>query len=138
MAEPVVQSESNDETSYRVLFVVDATGSMTAFLDSLTVSMYQVLSIMKLTSEKQSEIGILWYRDYDESVEKVADFSGYFTDFDKICAFLKDLRPCYGEDIPEAAKTALNKALDMNLVDTNTVVIIYTDAPPHHPTTGGS
>lgn len=56
----------------------------------------------------------------------------------EISAFLKDLQPAGGGDAPEATKTALNKALDMDLVNSNTIVLIYTDAPPHHPTTGGS
>ncbi|CAF1313041.1 unnamed protein product [Rotaria sp. Silwood1] len=56
----------------------------------------------------------------------------------KISTFLSSLRPDGGGDAPEATKTALNKAFDMNLVDSNTIVLIYADAPPHHPTTAGS
>lgn len=56
----------------------------------------------------------------------------------EISAFLNGLQPSGGGDAPEATKTALNKVLDMNLVDANTIVLIYADAPPHHPTTGGS
>ncbi|CAF0773952.1 unnamed protein product [Didymodactylos carnosus] len=78
-----------------------------------------VASIMKLTTQTKSEIGVLWYRDYDQSVDKVTGFSGR-------------------GDVPEAIKTALNKALEMNLVDLNTIIFIYTDAPPHHPTTHGT
>ncbi|CAF4243655.1 unnamed protein product [Rotaria magnacalcarata] len=93
---------------------------------------------MKLTTKEKSEIGILWYRDYDQPIDKVTDFSGYTTDMNKISTFLADLQPIGGGDTPEATKTALNKVLDMNLVDSNTIVLLYTDAPPHHPTTQGS
>jgi hypothetical protein len=55
----------------------------------------------------------------------------------EISTFLSSLEPKGGDDEPEATKTALNKALDMNLVDSKTIVFIYTDAPPHHQTTGG-
>ncbi|CAF2657641.1 unnamed protein product [Rotaria sp. Silwood2] len=130
--------QSNDNIAYRVLLIIDATGSMGEFLNSLTISLYQVASIMKLTTQTKSEIGILWYRDYDQPVDKVIDFSGYTTDMNKLSTFLGDLKPAGGGDHPEATKTALNKALDMNLVDSNTVVFLYTDAPPHHPTTKGS
>ncbi|CAF3950520.1 unnamed protein product, partial [Rotaria sordida] len=64
---------------------------------------------------------ITGYRDYDQPVRKVTDFSGYTTDMNKISTFLKNLRPDGGGDTPEATKTALNKALDMNLVDSNTL-----------------
>ncbi|CAM2710792.1 unnamed protein product [Rotaria socialis] len=138
MSKSLVESKTNDELGYRVLFIVDATGSMGAFLNSLTVSLYQVASIMKLTTQKKSEIGILWYRDYDQPIDKVTNFSGYTTDMNKISTFLADLQPIGGGDTPEATKTALNKVLDMNLVDSNTIVLIYADAPPHHPTTQGS
>ncbi|CAF5054758.1 unnamed protein product, partial [Rotaria magnacalcarata] len=93
---------------------------------------------MKLTTKEKSEIGILWYRDYDQPIDKVTDFSGYTTDMNKISTFLADLQPIGGGDTPEATKTALNKVLDMNLVDSNKIVLLYTDAPPHHPTTQGS
>jgi len=57
---------------------------------------------------------------------------------DKLSVFLEHLRPAGGGDHPEATKTALNKALEMNLVDSHTIIFLYADAPPHHPTTGGS
>ena len=59
MSESLEESKYNDELGYRVLFIVDATASMGVFLNSLTVSLYQVASIMKLTTQKKSEIGIL-------------------------------------------------------------------------------
>ena len=59
MSDLLVQSASNDELGYRVLFIVDATGSMGVFLNSLTISLYQVSSIMKLTTQNKSEVGIL-------------------------------------------------------------------------------
>ncbi|CAF1202223.1 unnamed protein product [Rotaria sp. Silwood1] len=93
---------------------------------------------MKLATEKKSEIGVLWYRDYDQPIDGVTGFSGYNDDMNKISMFLSSLAPKGGGDEPEATKTALNKALDMNLVDSKTIVFIYTDAPPHHGTTGGS
>jgi len=71
-------------------------------------------------------------------IEKVTDFSGYTTDMSKISTFLSNLKPDGGGDAPEATKTALNKAFDMNLVDSNTIVLIYADAPTHHSTTAGS
>jgi hypothetical protein len=59
MSELLVQSESNDSVGYRVLLIIDATGSMAEFLNSLIISIYQVASIMKLTTQTKSEIGIL-------------------------------------------------------------------------------
>ncbi|CAF3714742.1 unnamed protein product [Rotaria socialis] len=138
MSKLLKQSTSSNDVAYRVLFIVDATGSMGTFLNSLIISLYQIGSIMKLATEKKSEIGVLWYRDYDQPANKVTGFSGYSNDMRKISEFLSTLKPDGGGDEPEATKTALNKALDMNLVDSKTIVFIYTDAPPHHSTTGGS
>jgi hypothetical protein len=59
MSNLLIQSQSKDDISYRVLIITDATGSMGEFLNSLTVSLYQVASIMKLTTQTKSEIGIL-------------------------------------------------------------------------------
>jgi hypothetical protein len=59
MSELLVQSESNGSVDYRVLLIIDATGSMGEFLNSLIISIYQVASIMKLTTQTKSEIGIL-------------------------------------------------------------------------------
>ena len=78
------------------------------------------------------------YRDYDQPVEKVTGFSGYTTETDELVTFLGNLRPDGGGDVPEATKTALNYALDMNLVDSKTIIILFADAPPHHSTTGGA
>ncbi|CAF3775555.1 unnamed protein product [Rotaria sordida] len=77
---------------------------------------------------------LLGYRYYDQSRNKVTNFTGYTTDINKISVFLNDLQRIGGADISEATKTAL----DMNLIDSNAIVLIYTDAPPHHPKTGGS
>ena len=78
------------------------------------------------------------YRDYDQPVDKVTNFSGYTADINELLTFLGGLRPDGGGDAPEATKTALNKTLDMHLVDSKTIVFLYTDAPPHHSTTGGN
>ncbi|UJR11676.1 hypothetical protein I4U23_015857 [Adineta vaga] len=51
---------SQDRNGYRILFIINATGSMSVFLNSLTVSLYQVASIMKLTTQFKSEISILY------------------------------------------------------------------------------
>ncbi len=59
MSNLLIQSQSKDDIGYRVLIITDATGSMGEFLNSLTVSLYQVASIMKLTTQTKSEIGIL-------------------------------------------------------------------------------
>ncbi|KAJ3499966.1 hypothetical protein NM208_g17251 [Fusarium decemcellulare] len=44
----------------------------------------------------------------------------------------------YGGDWPEATKTGLARAYQEMRADATTVILFYTDAPPHFPATGGS
>ena len=96
------------------------------------------LELTKFEHSCNNGIDFVGYRDYDQPIDKVTNFSGYTTEMQEISAFLNGLQPSGGGDEPEATKTALNKALDMDLVNSNTIILIYADAPPHHPTTGGS
>ncbi|AGF85732.1 hypothetical protein QJ854_gp050 [Moumouvirus goulette] len=117
--------ESQNKTD--LIIVVDATGSMGNFLGSLSESLIQIIQIIDITNVI-NRVKITMYRDYCDSV--VVDSSNWVVKFEDLLPFITKLRADGGGDIPEAAKTAANYVLDN--VENNTIVVWYTDAPPHH------
>ena len=113
-----------------LLFVVDGTGSMAAFLDALRSVLPQFAHLTGLMSPDQGRIGVLVYRDYDE--RPVVEFSGWSasTVLDTLETFVKLQTARGGGDGPEAAKTAAWAACDL-LVE-GARVFWFCDAPPHH------
>ena len=121
---------------YDLLIVVDATYSMTHTLESLRTSLPQILNISTLTAAF-SRIGLLAYRDYCDKA--LIEWSEWL-DLDStseaapnpnLQRLAKSLEPLGGGDYPEAAKTALAKAYDLMRPEAKTILILYTDAPPH-------
>uniref|UniRef100_A0A6G6AAA4 VWFa domain-containing protein n=1 Tax=Borely moumouvirus TaxID=2712067 RepID=A0A6G6AAA4_9VIRU len=122
--------ESQNKTD--LIIVVDATGSMANFLGSLTESLTQIIQIVDITNVI-NRVRIIMYRDYCDSV--IVDSSKWVVKIEDLLPFITKLRADGGGDAPEAAKTAANHVLDC--VENNTVVVWYTDAPPHHQSTSG-
>ncbi|KAI9372847.1 hypothetical protein BJX61DRAFT_505484 [Aspergillus egyptiacus] len=121
---------------YDLLLVVDATASMKNYLESLNISLPQIISISAVTG-CFSRIGLLVYRDYVDW-DGCLQFSGWLdviaTDSQTqpdLVAFARNLNAKGGGDYPEAAKTALAKAHELMRSDANTLILLYTDAPPH-------
>lgn len=103
-------------------------------LNALRSSITEILALSRL-SGVFSRLGIIAYHDYCDN--KVIKKSGWNSP--KIREFLDALGPWGGGDWPEAAKSALIEALKDadDSENTQTLVLWYTDAPPHHPTYGG-
>lgn len=73
------------------------------------------------------------YKDYCCPASDIVAWSGWNEDLE---AFTEKLRPTGGGDFPEAAKSALAKALEVVDDDNSereTLLLWYADAPPHHP-----
>ena len=117
-----IQQNSTD-----LIIVVDATGSMSSFLSSLTESLKQFIKIIDITNVVK-RVSITMYRDYCDKI--VVKSSDWVTKIDDLMPFILDLKADGGGDIPEAAKTAANDVLDR--AENNTIVVWYADAPPHH------
>ncbi|KAE8418616.1 hypothetical protein BDV36DRAFT_253846 [Aspergillus pseudocaelatus] len=108
---------------------------MSSFLASLRSSLRQIVSMSVLT-RCFSRIGLIAYRDY--SAPTLLEWSGWYDtspdatgiqpDLLKIAA---SLRTEGNWDTPEAAKTGLAKAYEVMRPDARTVILFYTDAPPH-------
>ncbi|GMG06845.1 unnamed protein product [Aspergillus oryzae] len=118
-----------------LLLVVDATASMSSFLASLRASLRQIVSMSVLT-RCFSRIGLLAYRDY--SAPNLLQWSGWYDTSQNATGTQPDLleiaaslRTEGNYDTPEAAKTGLAKAYEVMRSDAKTVILFYTDAPPH-------
>ena len=120
---------------FRLCFVIDTTGSMNVYLHALNSTLIEIIALSKLIGI--NEIGILTYKDYSE--KEVTKWSGWKSTFHDLQEFAGNMTADGGEDYPEAARTAayeLAKVLDP---DTKTIVMWFTDAPPHDtPSTFGT
>lgn len=117
-----------------IYFVIDTTGSMSSYIASLNQVLKQVFRMIRILFAGQASIHIIQYKDYcDSTITDECHIN------DKIESYVRDkLRASGGGDAPEAAKTALNNLYsymtDANRKNDipNSIVFVYTDAPPHH------
>jgi hypothetical protein len=127
--------ESTETEIYDLLILVDATYSMSDYLESLQLSLPKVIAISSLT-DCFAQIGLLAYRDYCDT--NLLEWSGWLKPSAKDLAgqpdlikLAKSLEPFGGGDFPEATKTGLAKAYEVMRPEATTIILVYTDAPPH-------
>ncbi|KAF4627671.1 hypothetical protein G7Y89_g10482 [Cudoniella acicularis] len=140
---PPVTSQTTTKTdlieTFDLLILVDATYSMSSYLESLQTSLPKIISISALT-DSFSRIGLLAYRDYCDP--ELLEWSGWMSQTQgglvttgeeevDLLATARTLEPIGGGDYPEATKTGLAKAYEVMREDATTVILLYTDAPPH-------
>lgn len=118
--------------SHDLCIVMDATASMGTFFEALRRTIPQLQDIVRLTG-CFGHVGVLTYRDYCD--RELTEWSGWHSEPQHLLGFVRELRACGGGDTPEATKTALVKLLEV--VKRPTLVLLYTDAPPHSSGTGG-
>ncbi|KAJ7064671.1 hypothetical protein C8F01DRAFT_1127642 [Mycena amicta] len=116
--------------AYDLLIVTDATASMGGYLDALQTSIPEILGLAKL-SGAFSRLGVMAYKDYCDAAPEISAWSGW--DSPALSNFVRDLQPTGGGDFPEAAKTALIRAMQVMDKTSKTLMLWYADAPPHHP-----
>ncbi|QKX55088.1 uncharacterized protein TRUGW13939_02180 [Talaromyces rugulosus] len=129
---------------YDLLIVADATASMQTYLTSLRVSLPQIISVSALTNSF-SRIGLLYYRDYDMSdplewhgwIEPSKLVGPNQNDQPDLVSIAKNVQADGGGDYAEATKTALAKVYEVSRAEATTIVLLYTDAPPHAISNGG-
>ena len=116
-----------------ILFIVDATGSMTDEIDFLKADL---LSILKKGQSSETSVsirtGALFYRD--EGDDYLTRTSPFTTDFSQTIDFVKRQFADGGGDIPEAVHTALEVSLSEFDWDPNArtrLAFMLLDAPPH-------
>jgi hypothetical protein len=113
----------------KIAFIIDCTASMENNIQAIANAMQQLYSIMKLCGLNIS-VQFILFRDYSVDIcEWTIKISPVMTDFQEVISFISSIQTRGNSDIPEACKTALFEALE--LIDENTIVFLYTDAPPH-------
>ncbi|KAF2440665.1 hypothetical protein P171DRAFT_435441 [Karstenula rhodostoma CBS 690.94] len=130
------------EEVYDLLLLVDATSSMSNYLESLRITFPKIISISKLTNSF-ARIGLLAYRDYSEADNRyypLLEWSGWYShdnvgDVDSTTAEglmqkAGSLVASGGGDFPEATKTGLARAYSLMREDATTIILLYTDATP--------
>lgn len=116
-----------------VLFLVDATGSMSDEIDELKDNMLSISAqIEALPGNPDVRFGLVYYRDRgDDFVVRTVDFTG------NVQRFQRDLMDVYaggGNDTPESLNEALHSAIQnvsWRVDDTVSLVFLVADAPPH-------
>jgi hypothetical protein len=134
------------DDAYDLLILVDSTYSMINYLEALQSSLPKVIALSNLTNSF-SRIGLLAYRDYTEagrSKDGMLEWSGWYGD-DKdlwkahvasataqtLTSMAANLEPIGGGDYAECTKTAFARAYQLMREEATTIVLLYTDAPPH-------
>ena len=127
-------SQSKSEV-YDLFILVDATASMSNYLASLRQSLPQVISISALTN-CFDRIGLMAYRDYCD--RNIVEWSGWFKpgviegeQQPDLVDLSSKLVATGGGDWPEATKTGLAEMYKHLRAEATTLVLLYTDAPPH-------
>ena len=124
---------SSTSEVWDLLILIDATASMQTYINALNKSLPKIISVSALT-DCFARIGILAYRDYNEG--DLTLWSGWCGDGEdttreELIKFAKDLKPEFGGDWPEAAKTGFAQAYSLIREEAKTLFMVYTDAPPH-------
>ena len=131
-----IMAETNE--NYDLLILVDATPSMSNYLASLQSSLPKIIAISALT-DSFSRIGILAYKDYND--RDLIHWSGWSSSTTRrevldnygvdLLTYADNYEPVGVGDYPEAAKTGLARAYQEMREEATTIVLLYTDAPPH-------
>lgn len=128
-----------------LLVVLDATESMGRFINALNKSLPEIISLSALTGCFE-RIGVVAYRDYCDG--ELTEWSGWCSPSgavsgpdivpqDEVLSMARGIVADYGGDWPEATKTGLALAYQKMREDSTTVMLLYTDAPPHFASTKG-
>ncbi len=119
-----------------LVFLVDCTGSMGDFINSMPSTLTQVFSVLNVLFGDSAEVSVVAYEDYSDGEKKVLR-KCVGRSREATLAFARRLKAGGGGDIPEASKTALAAVLKVVRASATpgaqTLVFHYTDAAPHHP-----
>ena len=122
------------EDQLTVIFLVDATGSMSASLTALHSAADEVFPILALLCPN-AKTYFIKYRDFDlPNDTEIYSCHGPYTahQTDQLVTAVKATSATGGGDGPEAQKYALQRMMiDLEAIPTKKVVFHFTDAPPH-------
>jgi len=133
MNEYTVSAAAAPEAKADILFIVDATGSMSDEIEFLKEDLMDILSRSQTAQLPVSiRTGALFYRDKGD--DYLTRESAFTSDYSTTINFIKKQRAEGGGDFPEAVHTALEKSLqafDWNTSARARIAFLLLDAPPH-------
>ena len=121
------------DTSIDIMFIMDLTRSMEAFLSEAKYNIKKVTEeITEIHLGAKIRLGFLGYRDFNSKEDKrdyeIVDFT---EDINKFISSIQNLE-CYGGgDEPEDIAGALNEALKLDWKSNAKYVVLVCDAPCH-------
>lgn len=120
-----------------VMFVLDCTGSMQGEIDAIKSSIIEFANTIE-SDGVRVRVGLIEFRDRLNGEEaRVLTFEGASPFTSKPALFCQALAPVHahgGGDAPESSLDALMLALRQPFAsETNKVLVLITDAPPHIP-----
>ncbi|MFK7948733.1 MAG: carboxypeptidase-like regulatory domain-containing protein [Saprospiraceae bacterium] len=116
-----------------VMFVVDATASMSDEILYLKTELEDVINQMQTKTEAKINLGSVFYRDSSDSY--LTRKSILSTDIPKTISFINKQHAIGGGDRPEAVDAGLDMAINQMKWSENAsarLLFIILDAPPHH------
>lgn len=133
---------STSRGPFDLLLLVDASASMQYYLEALNGCLDDIISISTLTGAFD-RIGVLAYRDY--GAKNLTEWSGWclplqstddpdIVDQQAVLSMAKSLDVEESVGSPSAIKTGLAHAHHVMREDATTVILLYTDSPPHFAT----
>ncbi len=129
-----IDEQANDNNKADIVFVVDATGSMSDEINYLKTELNDVISRIKTdNSSIEMRLGSVFYRDEgDEYVTRPFSFT---TNKDDLLNFINEQSATGGGDFPEAVHSALDIAINQLIWESDTksrLLFLLLDAPPHY------
>jgi hypothetical protein len=132
--EVMIAFEGTPVLNADILFVVDATGSMSDEIEFLKSELLDVIARARnMNSGLSLRVGSVFYRDEgDEYLTRVSPFS---SNLHETLAFINNQNANGGGDYEEAVHTALNTAITQLSWSADArarLLFLVLDAPPHH------
>ncbi len=117
-----------------LMFVVDATGSMSDELEFLKTELDDIIQkVNNKTNKLKTRVGMVFYRDHEDDYV-IRDFA-FETTISKVLANLNKQYAGGGGDFPEAVDEALVNAIESKVWskgNTAKILFLILDAPPHN------
>jgi len=129
----VATQTQNSNGKIQVVFLLDATGSMSGLISTAKEKIWSIVGSLSQTEQVELEIGMLFYRDRgDEFITKIIPLG---TNMDALYEELMKMQATGGGDTPESVNQALHEGVtkmtwDMNK-NTYRAIFLVGDAPPH-------
>lgn len=127
----IIDTRCSTSIMMDIVFVVDATSSMSDEIDYLKAEILDVIQQIRSQNDDISyHMGSVFYRDHaDEYLTRVSPLTD---DESLLSVFLKNQNAAGGGDIPEALDAALEDVLNMEWREQSLkIAFLLLDAPPH-------